>query len=44
MVTLKHEKDFKFLYGYKYGRKLKNEKEDIQINSDLTRTEREDIF
>ena len=42
MVTSKYE-DAKFLYYYKFGRKIENEVENIWINSDLTKTERKEM-
>ena len=44
MVTLRHKDDPKFLHNFKFGKKMKNEREEnVYISPDLTRREREAV-
>ena len=42
--TLILEEDTKFQQNYEFGRKIENEGENVWINLDLTKTEREIVF
>ena len=44
MIILRRKDDAKFLRTYNFGRKIENEGENIWVNPDLTRTERESAF